>query len=169
MTGSQFDALSYEETRELELIDGQAVPCLSPTASHQEIGARVLFALKQYFDAGKIRGLAFQGLEFALNDRHRVRPDVCILLKERADYLDRDRVPVPISPDIAIEVISPNEDAGDVKVRNYLRNGVSEVWRIYAKSRTVEVDCGDATRTEKESLSSELLPGFGLRVASLFE
>jgi Uma2 family endonuclease len=160
--------MSYEQTRELELIEGRTSQWLSPSPNHQEISSRILFALKQYLESGKIRGLAFQGLDFALTERHRMRPDVCVLLKERADYLDRDRVPVPIPPDIAIEVISPLDEPGDHKVANYLRNGVSEVWRVYSKTRSADV-VGDATRAENETLTSSLLPGFRLRISSLFE
>jgi Uma2 family endonuclease len=161
--------MSYEQSREMELVESRTSQVLSPSPNHQEISSRILFALKQYLQSGQIRGLAYQSLDFALTERHRMRPDVCIFLKERADYLDRDRVPVPIAPDIAIEVISPLDDPSDHKVANYLRNGVSEVWRVFAKNRSAEVDCGDESRGEKDTLTSALLPGFALRISSLFE
>jgi Uma2 family endonuclease len=45
------------------------------------------------------------------------------------------RAPVPGSPDIAVEVISPSERAVDTqaKLEAYLRYGAREVWQIYPK------------------------------------
>lgn len=87
--------------------------------------------MRQYLVGGK--GAAFADVEFALSDSSRLRPDICVLLAEKARQLDPDRVPVPGAPDIAIEVISPTERAGESgaseskdNIRAHLRNGAVE-------------------------------------------
>jgi Uma2 family endonuclease len=128
MSGLQFDALPYEEGRRWELLEGDPIEVPSPTPRHQAIVFNILMALRQYLAPGK--GVAFADIEFALSDLSRLRPDVCVLLAEKARQLDPDRVPVPGAPNIAIEVISPTERAVEShdKVLAYLRNGAAEVW-----------------------------------------
>ena len=172
-TGAQFDAMPFEEGRKWELIDGELIPVSSPTPRHQDIVFRILRALQRYLEAGRTPGLAYQDVEFAMTDKDRVRPDVCVLLGDKARRLDPDRIPIPGSPDIAIEVISPTERAfqSHDKVRAYLLNGTAEVWQVYPKSRTVQVHRGEISRSFEFSqpVVTDLLPGFALMLSSLFE
>jgi Uma2 family endonuclease len=122
ISGAQFDAMPYEEGRQWELVNGELISVPSPTWRHQEFVLRIQLALRSYFEASKIPGLAGQDVEFAISDNDRVRPDVCVLLGDNAERLDPERTPIPGSPDIAIEVISPSERAFEShnKVRAYL-------------------------------------------------
>ena len=74
--------------------------------------------------------------------------------------------------DIAIEVISPNERASEShdKVRAYLRNGTTEVWQVYPKSRTVLIHRGEIARSLdwSQPVQTDLLPGFALELVKLF-
>lgn len=172
MTGAQFDAMPYEEGRRWELINGELISVSTPTWRHQDIVFKILLALRRYLERSKIAGLACQDVEFALTDNDRVRPDVCVLLGEKALRLDPDKTPIPGAPDIAIEVISPTERASEShdKVRAYLRNGSAEVWQVYPKSRTVQIYRGEISRSVESSqqVESDLLPGFVLPLSSLF-
>jgi Uma2 family endonuclease len=107
MTGIEFDALPYQEGRRWELIRGELIAVSSPTPRHQEIVFRILETLRQYLGANQ--GLAYSDVEFALTENDRLRPDICVLLGEKAVGLDLDRAPVAGAPDIAVEVISPTE------------------------------------------------------------
>jgi len=171
MSGLQFDALPYEEGRRWELLEGDPIEVSSPTPRHQAIVFNILVALRQYLANGK--GAAFADIEFALSDLLRLRPDVCVLLAEKARQLDQDRIPVPGGPDIAIEVISPTERAAEShdKVRAYLRNGAAEAWQVFPKSRTVEIhkSTGSTTFDSTQNIASSLLPGFDIPTASFFE
>lgn len=172
ITGAQFDAMPYEEGRRWELIDGELIPVFSPTPRHQDIVFEILLAVRRYLKQGAIYGLAYQDVEFALTDSDRVRPDVAIVLGEKATHLDPDKVPIPGAPDIVIEVISPSERASESheKVLAYLRNGTVEVWQVYPKSRTVLIHRGEIARSLEWSqpIETGLLPGFALQLASLF-
>ena len=171
MSGAEFDALPYEEGHRWELLEGDLLEVSSPTPRHQAVVLNVLMALRRYLASGK--GVAFADVEFALSDFLRLRPDVCVLLAGKALALDPGRVPVPGPPDIAIEVISPTERAGESHdmVRAYLCNGTAEVWQIFPKSRTVEIHKGTGSTTldSTQNIAGSLLTGFDVPVAAFFE
>ncbi len=173
ITGAQFDAMPYEEGRRWELVNGKLISVSSPTPRHQDIVFEILLAVRRYLEQNnETGGLAYQDVEFALTENDRVRPDVGILLGERSTGLNPDKVPIPGAPDIAIEVISPSERASEShdKVLAYLRNGTAEVWQVYPKSRTVQIHRGEASRSLEWSqpVETNLMPGFALRLGSLF-
>jgi Uma2 family endonuclease len=171
MSGLQFDALPYEEGRVWELLEGDPIEVSSPTPRHQKIVFRVLLALRQHLLSHRAEILA--DVEFALSPATRLRPDVCVLLADKASALDPDVVPIPGAPDLAIEVISPTERASESheKVRTYLRNGTTEVWQLFPRSRTLEIHSGAETRTFdlSEAVESRLLPEFSEVVATFFD
>jgi Uma2 family endonuclease len=172
LTGAGFDALSYEEGRRWELIEGELVAVSSATLEHQLVAQRLLFALMPYFGK-RPGGIVLADVEFALSDANRVRPDVFVLLDERAATLDRSKVPIPGAPDIAVEVISPSERTPESmrKVETYLRHGVREVWQVFPTLREVVVFTPREYRqlAAAESLTTGLLPDFSLAISSLFE
>ena len=80
-----------------------------------------------------------------------------------------------VAPDLAIEVISPSNKAGEVmiKIREYFQAGVLRVWVVYPADRLVYVYesprkvtiLGDGDELD----GGELLPGFKLSLVELFE
>jgi len=107
-----------------------------------------------------------------LDEGSRVRPYVLALSNSRAKTLDRNQVPVPGAPDLAVEIISPSERSADTqaKLQTYLRAGSKEVWQVYQKSRSVVVHrAGNSTiLSGDQTLGTPLLEGFTLKVQSLF-
>jgi Uma2 family endonuclease len=170
MSGPQFDALPFEEGRRWELLEGELIAVSSATPKHQLIVINLLLALRQHLLPNL--GLVLIDVEFALSEWIRLRPDVCVLLKEKASRLDTDQIPIPGSPDLAVEVISPTERPSESlgKVRSYLRNGASEVWQVYPKTRTVEIhtELGIRVLASTDWISTPLLPGFQVPVAAFF-
>lgn len=82
---------------------------------------------------------------------------------------------IPIPPDLAVEVISPNDVYYRVeqKVREYLEAGVRMVWlvnpddrtvRVFSKGQHISVQLGP----DDDLTGDEVLPGFSCRVADLF-
>jgi Uma2 family endonuclease len=109
------------------------------------------------------------------DDPDKVRkPDVSVILAGR---LPAERIGAGFStlaPDLAVEVISPNDLAYDVdeKVEEYLSAGVRLVWVVNPELRTVRVYRPDGSlslRRAAESLDGEdVLPGFHCPIAELF-
>lgn len=108
-------------------------------------------------------------------DDVRRRPDVAFVSAERWP-LDR---PIPavgdweVVPDLAIEVISPNDVFNKVlaKVSEYFDHGVRQVWVIAPSEGCVYIyDSRDAVRivAAPAELETPLLPGWKLPLATLF-
>jgi len=80
----------------------------------------------------------------------------------------------PGAPDLAVEVLSPNDSAGDVlaKVQDWLDAGCRSVWVLDPQTRTVTVYHTRrriAVLSESETLEGgEVLPGFEVAVAGFF-
>ena len=68
-------------------------------------------------------------------------PDVGFVVKERIPANIPDGY-VPFAPDLAVEVISPGDDADEVdqKVREYLKYGTRMVVLFYPKSKTAAME-----------------------------
>ncbi len=104
-------------------------------------------------------------------------PDVAFVSAARIPPEGEPETAWPIAPDLAVEVISPNDPYEQVhlKLREYFAAGVREVWLVSMAQRTVTIHHSPSltdtvTLTENDELTSEaLLPGFRCRVAELFK
>ena len=157
-----------------EIAAGELITMPFPKSLHTLIAHRVYKALQpslnQYdhsealFEAGYILSLA------PLTVR---QPDVSVLTKERIHSTALDSY-FEGAPEIAIEIVSPSDSAEylEAKVKDYLESGSTEVWILYPKTKHIHVfSRTDAPKlfTEKQTLeSSDLLPGFSVKVADLF-
>ena len=109
------------------------------------------------------------------DDPDRVRrPDVSFVRKGR---FPGERVPrgyIRIAPDLAVEVMSPNDLASEisVKVEEYLEAGVPLVWVISPDAETVIIHRVDGSVTklhlEDELNGEDVLPEFRCQVSELF-
>lgn len=78
------------------------------------------------------------------------------------------------APDLAVEVVSPSNRAGDIqeKVREYLGAGGSQVWVVYPRTRSIAVHAspgGARVLGEDDTLhGGDLLPGLSVPVVELF-
>jgi len=107
----------------------------------------------------------------------RRRPDVAFVSADRWP-LDRE-IPTTgdwaIVPDLAVEVISPNDIFKDIitKLREYFQYGVQLVWAVVPEAQQVYVyDSPTQVRilTIRDTLTgSKILPDFRLPLASLFQ
>lgn len=77
-------------------------------------------------------------------------------------------------PDLAVEIISPNDRATEVeeKVQEYLDAGTRLVWTVNARTRTVTVYYPDGMarvlRGDDVLDGADTLPGFAIRVEDVF-
>jgi Uma2 family endonuclease len=78
-------------------------------------------------------------------------------------------------PDLAIEVISPSNSADEVnkKIGEYFKAGVRRVWVVFAEARLIHIYESPKKNTildiTDELDGGELIPGFKLSLAELFE
>lgn len=102
------------------------------------------------------------------------KPDVSFI---RFGRLPGEELPdghILIPPDLAVEVVSPNDLAYEVdeKIQEYLEAKVRLVWEVNPKTRTVWVhrlDGSGSKLRETDELSGEnVLPGFRCPLCALF-
>ncbi len=109
------------------------------------------------------------------DDPDKVRkPDVSLVLAGRLPAGVLPRGHCRVAPDLAVEVVSPNDAFSDVeaKVGEYLAAGVRLVWVIDPPTRVVLVYRPDGTgarlRDGDELSGEDVVPGFRCRVGDLF-
>jgi len=149
---------------------------MSPAGSEHGMIVITVGALLREFV--KSRGLgvvlgAETGFKIA-SDPDTVRaPAVAFVRSERIG----DGVPkgfFPGAPDLAVEVLSPGDRAGEVfeKVQNWMDAGCVAVWVVDPKTQTVTVyDAGRSAtvlRSTDVLAGGDLLPGFSTPVAEFF-
>lgn len=104
-------------------------------------------------------------------------PDVGFYKAEkRALIVDRTK-PIPFAPDLAVEVVSPSQDASEmaVKARTYLAAGTSLVWVLWSRAEHIDLWRPDHMAGPAQTLNmsdtldgEDVIPGFTYPVASVF-
>ena len=108
MTVEQFGTLPDEVTDHYELVEGELVPVQSSTLGNSLIRDNLLFLLKTC-SAGHNFAKAVSEIDVRTISGTVRRPDISIFSAEQIGRFDRNTVPVPESPMIAVEVVSPSE------------------------------------------------------------
>lgn len=160
-----------EEAPYSEYIDGEVRPKPMPTEDHGALTIEIGGLLREYnrrdrkyYIGGEVRHIA--------RDRGRVYiPDVHATLHSRRIP---GQNPVEVQPDLAIEVLSPDDRATDVlgKVSFYLAIGVRAVWLVDPMGLTVTIYRPDApiiSLRDGDTVSGgDILPGFETIVDEIF-
>jgi Uma2 family endonuclease len=162
-----------------EVVNGQKVE-LPPMSIYANRVAGKLFVRLDVHTEGNRLGMVVTEALFILdpvNDIRR-RPDVAFVSAEKWP-IER---PLPetgdweIIPDLAVEVISPNETFEDVlaKMREYFHFGVRQVWIVSPLHQVIYIYDSPTTSPRLLTAADELdggalLPGLRLPVGSLFQ
>jgi Uma2 family endonuclease len=170
------DLLAMPDAERFELVDGQLLE--RPMGIESNWVSGEIFGRLREYAVRNSHGWAFpDGLGYACfpDDPDKVRrPD--------GSYFSRARLPngprgdgfCRLAPDLAIEVISPNDVYYDIetKIDEYLEAGVRQVWIISPQSRSVVIhrpgQSAIRLQGQDELAAPDILPGFSCRVADLF-
>ena len=156
-----------------EFVDGQPKEKEMPGARHSGVGTRLIIELGIYLRSHPI-GCVYGEASFQIGKREHI-PDVAFVALERIPPEGEPETKWPFAPDLAVEVISPNDIFDDVftKMREYFAAGVKQVWLISTEHRVVIVHesptHSDMLEEDRELTCESLLPGFRCRVADLFK
>jgi Uma2 family endonuclease len=172
MTLQEFLALPDEKPY-LEFVNGEVWEKPMPGQEHSDMVAELTRLLGNYLVATREArvGTEVRHVEDDVEDRVYL-PDVSVTLTSRLPAVRKG--PSHVHPDIAIEVLSPDDRANRVmnKVAFYLRVGVTLVWVVDPELETVTVYRRGAEPEELSGpavLSGEpVLPGFTLGLPDLF-
>ena len=169
--------LAENDEKRLELVEGVIYEIPPAGGEHGEIGANLLITIGSHIQQQQLGHVtaAETGYILFTNDdgKDTVRaPDVGYISYERMpDRLAPTYIPLP--PDLAIEVVSPNDKADDIeaKINQYLKAGVRMIVFVYPALRTVNVFKGsEIVRLSGDDLLDfgEILPGYSLHIREIF-
>ncbi len=176
ITADEFLALTWEDDRWRELIDGVVV-VNEPLPRHAVTLARIIGRLQPWVEAGPGRGLVLTPTDVELTAFDVYGPDAMWIAERNRPDLD---VRLPRVPELCVEVRSPSTWRYDVgrKRAVYEQAGLPELWLVDTSAETVLVFRRSTSSapifdvalelTSEETLSSPQLEGFTARVGDLF-
>ncbi len=161
-----------------EVIDGVLVRMAGSGNRAARLALRLGGRLGAYMDAQRL-GVATgaDGVYKFPEAETGVIPDVGYYRAERLSLITDETKPIPFAPDLAVEVASPSQDAGEMaaKARLYLGAGTYLVWIVWPQSAHVDVWragllSGPALALgTNDSLDGEdVVPGFSYALVDLF-
>ncbi len=165
--------LDLYHDKEYEIVAGQPEEKTMGGARHGGVGTRLIVRLGSHVEAHQLGGVYGPDATFQIGENQRI-PDVAFVSAARLPAAGEPEGIWPMAPDLAVEIISPNDLYEKVisKVEEYLASGVRQVWLISPEHRTVTIyhaPTHTTILTEADDLvSEELLPGFRCRIADLF-
>ena len=172
MTAEELLYASYPDKR-TELVRGRLVVREPAGDRHGRVAMNLTLRLGAYV-AGAGLGQLFAAETgfrlFGAPDTVRA-PDLAFIQRERLPEVTAGFLQV--APDLAVEVLSPGDRAGEVlrKVGDWLEAGARLVWVIDPErhlARVYRADGSESSLTEGESLDGEdVVPGFGCLVGSV--
>lgn len=174
VTAEEFFKLANDHSRH-ELVRGEVVTMPPAGFAHGEDASGIDWFLESHVrEHGG--GQVVVEVGFTLfRDPDTVRaPDVAFVSESRLPSPGQRRKFYEGAPDLAVEVVSPDDTASEVleKVREYLAAGTRLVWVVDRRTGSVAVYRANGTTQflgESDTLSGEdVLPGFTVRVGDLF-
>lgn len=157
-----------------ELVDGKAIPKMSPKKFHSTLTRAFLNLIEKCCED---KGEVCPELAIALTRRGRnwvPTPDLLYISNERLpdDWEEEGACSVP--PDLAIEIISPGQTFGQIagRVEDYLNAEVLRVWVVDSEYRSISVfypDAAPKTYTGDELITDSLFEGLEFTVETVFQ
>ncbi len=179
------DFIEQYNRQPFELVNGEVVNLSPNVAGHQSI-VQTLFLTLHGFSTTQHAGRIAIETPFVLKDdptwvKGSRTPDLAFYNAERwsaytASTPDWKEKPCILVPDLAVEVVSPNDRYTEIqdKIDGYLADGVRLVWLVDPQRHKVVVYTADSdqqtTLSERDTLTGgDVLPGLNVPVKSLFE
>jgi Uma2 family endonuclease len=167
------DLLTMPDGDFYELVDGRLVERKTSVWSSYVAGS-VLFLLNQFCRENRLGWVLPEGTSFECFPTRPGtvrRPDASFIRLQRLSLAQATTYGhCPVAPDLAVEVISPNDTAYEIdeKVREFLDAGVPLVWVVNPEQRTVRIHRAGgmgAILRENDGISGEdVIPRFRCRV-----
>ena len=122
---------------DMEYVDGQLVERHVGEYFHSLLQSLIIAELNTRRRARRFRVFAEQRVQVSSQPRYRI-PDVCV------KALPHTVTPVLVNPDLAIEVVSPDDGTSDllVRVADFHQSGIPYIWVVDPYKRTL-VECVD--------------------------
>src|SRR5262245_33861854 len=162
-----------------EIIDGVHYVTPSPNLRHQAISGRLHLAIGNFLTAHPHLGrVFFARLDVILSFYDVVEPDLLIVAGDQFDIMTEKNIQG--APAIVVEILSPSARKVDevTKRRLFERTGVREYWLVDPKRDAVKIfargsnasfpTASELSRAAGDALSTPVLPGFSVSLATIF-
>jgi Uma2 family endonuclease len=158
-----------------ELIRGEVVSMSLPGERHGEVALEIAWLIKNHVKRHNL-GKVYPETGFLIErNPDTVRgPDVAFVRAEQLAKITDSQKHVPFAPDLAVEVMSPNDrpDKVEEKAETWLAAGSREVWAVDPDARTVTIyrpSARPVLLAQIESIDGgTVLPGFTCLVSQFF-
>lgn len=177
LTIADYAALEEPVGLRYELNEGELLVTPSASFFHNRLCDRFISPLDVHVTSHKLGDVTSETDVKLAEDVVR-RPDVAFYRVGRLDGVDLDQVPLPVAPDLVIEIVSKNDRAADLllKVSQYLAAGVQAVWLLYPSTQLAYRHTASKLEPEVRSAQeggkfeeAEILPGFSLALIDIFQ
>ncbi len=176
ITCEDYAALQEPEGMRYELSEGELIVTPSASFLHNELRDYLNAQLRAVVDRRRL-GWVTSETDIKLIGETVRRPDVAFIRAGRLRGIDLDKVPLPVVPDLVVEIVSKNDRADDLllKVSQYVAAGAKAVWLLYPNTRLAYRYLPDKLEPEVRSAAAgqaleepELLAGFSLPLEQIF-
>ena len=176
LTVADLDACPDDNNR-YELIEGELFVSRAPGIPHQRVLLNLEIGLTEYLAHHPI-GILVPGAGAVFSDHDAVIPDLVFVRNERWDeVVANDRFVA--APDLVVEIVSQGKENRErdvsVKRRLYGKYGIQEYWIVDPNNSSVLIFrlLGQtleeiAALASDDELTSPILPGFRLKVGTIF-
>ena len=174
MTAEELFAMPDDGWR-YELVRGELRKMAPPGLYHGEYAGNTYLSLGNHVRANNL-GKTYTEIGFLIEtDPDHVRaPDTAFISRDRLEAIGEGAGYFPAAPDLAIEVISPNDRLTRVneKVRDWLDAGTRMVVVVNPRRRDVTVHLPNedpVSLTEEDTLNGgDVVPGWTMHIREIF-
>jgi len=158
-----------------QLIGGELVMTPSPTPYHQMVSMKLELQMAGYVLEKNLGIVLYAPLDVYLEETETYQPDLIFISNERMHIIEEERIRG--APDLVVEILSPSTGYYDLrsKYRVYEKGGVREYWIVDPRHRSVQIFSLregkfvlDQEAEEQGTVRSRVIPGFEVRVESIF-
>ena len=163
------DSTGAQDVR-YELVEGELVTRSPGMLPHNLVRDNVLVALRSFLAGRKLGTVVAEQAFHLFGNTVRV-PDVAFILSGRDLASDK---PIQGAPDLAVEVVSPTNTPREIdrRVSDYFAAACKRVWVLYPEHREIYIHGLTGVkrlRGDDPFEDTELLPGFSIKVSSVFQ
>ena len=158
-----------------ELVEGELVMSPKNNFQHGNICAKLLMKIGSFVEMNHLGVVCDSSTGFWMQNRNCRAPDISFIAKARLAGLAK--APTEFfqgAPDLAIEVLSPNNARREMeeRLRDFFESGAQMVWMIDPETESAEICYSLINRRllgpGGELDGEALLPGFRCKLADLF-
>lgn len=158
-----------------EVVNGELVMSPKNNPEHGQICARLSSALVAHVDREKLGAIFDSSTGFWMANENCRAPDISFVSKQRLKGMKRPaRSFFKFAPDLAIEVLSPNNTRTEIqdRLRDFFSSGTKLAWIIDPESKSAEI-CYSLEKRRLVGPNGELdgedvVPGYRYNLGDLF-